>query len=295
MGIDFSEIKKRMSSYHDSSHPVVTYHARDDAERYYALYLPEAHTSSCLIFIHGSSATHVYLESLAKKITEESGVAMCTPTLRGHGEPKEKRGDIAYTLQLEDDLIDLVENLKKKGFSRFFVGGHSSGGGFAARVLADDRTRNMFSGGILCAPMLGPFSPTSRKDFGTWAKPNMPVMLTGLALEWFGLHWMDRHEAITFSVPDNFCDDSTCGYSFCLYRGMHALNLFGKDLKKVRVPILVVVGDRDEVFVPEAYDPLLKRCSVDGHTEIISNSTHIGFLYDERTYRVMADWLKSRN
>jgi alpha-beta hydrolase superfamily lysophospholipase len=77
-------------------------------------------------------------------------------------------------------MSDLVAEIRKTNFAPLTLLGHSSGGGFALRV-AGSPVQNLFERTILLAPYLGYDAPSSRKDAGGWASPDIPRFI-GLSL-----------------------------------------------------------------------------------------------------------------
>jgi acetyl esterase/lipase len=113
----------------------VRWQARDGTELAYRHY--PAHTPAAdriAIVVHGSSgssrsAIHTLSMALAAR-----GVESFAVDIRGHGSSG-TRGDIRYAGQLEDDLADLVAEIRKtRPTAHLTLINHSSGGGFALQV-----------------------------------------------------------------------------------------------------------------------------------------------------------------
>ena len=79
-----------------------------------------------VVVLHGSSAFGASYADLALSINK-MGAEVILPDLRGHGSHAEKRGDVDYIGQYEDDLQDLLNHARKPDQNVVFVG-HSSGG-----------------------------------------------------------------------------------------------------------------------------------------------------------------------
>ncbi len=106
--------------------------ARDGKELYYRYY--PAQSNNTVILIHGSGWHSQYFLPLAEYISSENLAQVYTPNLRGHGINPDRRGDVDYIEQLDDDIADFIAVIKEKNPEAFIIlGGHSSGGGFAIR------------------------------------------------------------------------------------------------------------------------------------------------------------------
>jgi predicted alpha/beta-fold hydrolase len=88
------------------------FQARDGTSIAYLLYpAANANTQKIAIVIHGSAGRSVGMNEIAKRLAAEN-VMVVAPDMRGHGESG-TRGDIAYYGQLDDDLADLVAELRR--------------------------------------------------------------------------------------------------------------------------------------------------------------------------------------
>ncbi|WP_232504216.1 alpha/beta hydrolase [Shewanella benthica] len=127
-GIDFSEM---MLDYSDMP-ALQSYTARDGTQLDYRYYPSDS--NKVLILLHGSGWHSQQFFPLAKYISEQGLAKVVTPDLRGHGMSPKRRGDIDYLGQFEDDLVDLIGQLKQDAElkdvknSSIIMGGHSSGG-----------------------------------------------------------------------------------------------------------------------------------------------------------------------
>ena len=146
------------------------FQARDGTWLAYRLY-PAANGAkdSLAILAHGSSASSEEMNAVAKALAQ-GGVAAVAIDARGHG-ASGTRGDIAYIGQLDDDLADLVAELRKSYPPlRLTLIGHSSGGGFVLRIAGGPLVRK-FDRFVLLAPFLGYFAPTNLPNEGDASGP----------------------------------------------------------------------------------------------------------------------------
>ena len=143
--------------------------ARDGARlafRHYA-----ADSDKVLLFFHGSGYHSRYLLPLAKFISEEGLAQVYTPDLRGHGLNPQRRGDVDYIGQMDDDAADLIAHIRKDNpEAKLIVGGHSSGGGMAVR-FAGSPYGQQAEAYLLLTPFLKYNAPTARPNQGGWASP----------------------------------------------------------------------------------------------------------------------------
>ncbi|MFW5978316.1 MAG: hypothetical protein ACOCP2_03680, partial [Halohasta sp.] len=94
-----SKVPKRQN-YRTDERPFPTYrrYDADDAEL-------------ALILLHTAAFDSRILEPLATAIAETGAAHVVTPDLRGHGPDPERRGDISYIGQYEDDLKHLIDSV----------------------------------------------------------------------------------------------------------------------------------------------------------------------------------------
>jgi alpha-beta hydrolase superfamily lysophospholipase len=239
--------------------PLESYRARDGAELPMRYYPAESQTT--LLLVHGSAYHSRYLAPLAHRLAASGAARVYTPDLRGHGQSPERRGDIDYIDQLEDDLADLVAHVRERHrASRIVIGGHSSGGGLAVR-FAGSRHQELPDGYLLLAPFLGHDAPTTRENAGGWARPRLPVIISLSILDGFGITALNGTTALTFAMPESARDGSeTLSYSFRLMTGF-APRDYRNDLADVSQPMLALIGAEDEAFLPEKLAPTLSFVS----------------------------------
>ena len=136
------------------------YQARDGTWLAYRLY-PAASGARdrVAIFAHGSSAESTEMHPIATALAA-AGITAVALDIRGHG-ASGTRGDVAYLGQLDDDLADLIAELRKTFPGAVSLIGHSAGGGFALRI-AGGPLGDRFDRFVLLAPYLGYSAPTNR-------------------------------------------------------------------------------------------------------------------------------------
>jgi alpha-beta hydrolase superfamily lysophospholipase len=235
--------------------------------------------------VHGSSgssrgAIHVLSTALA-----ERGVQTFAVDIRGHGSSG-TRGDIRYLGQLEDDLADLVGEIRKTNpAAPLTLIGHSSGGGFALRV-AGSPIQNLFARTVLLAPYLGYDAPSTRADAGGWASPDIPRFIALSVLRGIGVPFAESLPTVAFAVPPNSAKALTASYSYRLMRNFAASSDFRKDLAAATKPVTIFSGAADELMLAGKYQEAVgNRATV----RIIDGVNHMGIVRDPAAVSIIAD------
>jgi alpha-beta hydrolase superfamily lysophospholipase len=262
------------------------FHGRDGTELAYRHYPARAPASGQIaVLVHGSSGSSVAVHALARGLAER-GIETYAPDTRGHG-ASGSRGDIAYLGQLEDDLADFVGVIRKASpAAPLTLIGHSSGGGFALRVAASP-IQNLFTRTVLLAPYLGYDAPSSRKDAGGWASPDIPRFLALSVLRGLGIVCCESLPTIAFAVPPNSSHILASTYSYRLMRNFAASRDYRADIAAAGKPIVLFAGAADELMFPdkfaEAVGPRVPVRLIDGvnHMAIVSAPAAISAIADD--------------
>jgi alpha-beta hydrolase superfamily lysophospholipase len=264
---------------------VVRFQARDGTElafRHYPAHAPA--TGRIAVVVHGSSgssrgAIHALSVALAAR-----GVQTYAVDIRGHG-GSGNRGDIAYLGQLEDDMADLVTEIRKSDpAAPLTLIGHSSGGGFALRV-AGSPIQKLFTRTVLLAPYLGYDAPSSRPNSGGWANPDIPRFLALSVLHRLGLPWAESLPAIAFAVPPNSSQRLTATYSYRLMRNFAAGD-YRADLAAATRPVTIFSGSADELIDSDRFHEAVgDRAAI----RIVDGVNHMGIVSNPAAISVIAD------
>src|SRR4051812_48234978 len=266
--------------------PVERFQARDGTDlayRHYSAHAPV--TERIAIVVHGSSgssrgAIHALSTALA-----ERGVQTFAVDIRGHGSSG-TRGDIRYIGQLEDDLADLVGEIRKSNpTAPLTLIGHSSGGGFALRV-AGLPIQNLFARTVLLAPYLGYDAPSTRADAGGWASPDIPRFIALSVLRRVGIRWAESLPTVAFAVPPDSARVLTASYSYRLMINFAASRDFRQDLAAATRPVAIFAGSADELMVSARYQEAAgNRATV----RILDGVNHMGIVGDAAAVSIIAD------
>jgi non-heme chloroperoxidase len=287
-GLDFSELSFDYTNLSE----LQTFTARDGEKLAYRHY--PAQSDTVLILVHGSGWHSQYFLPLAEFISSEGLAQVYTPDLRGHGPTPERRGDVHYIDQLEDDLADLITIIRQEHPSAMLiVGGHSSGGGLVIR-FAGSRYDQQADAYVLLSPYLKYNATTIRPNSGGWAYAYTGRIAGLTMLNMMGIHWFDHLAVIEFNMPENARDGTeTLSYSYRLNTGYAPRN-YKKDLGAITQPLLVVAGTADGANYADQYKPVISQYA-DVQVRILEGVTHMGVVVGDEIQPIIKEWLEGLN
>jgi non-heme chloroperoxidase len=268
------------------------YAARDGADLAYRFY--DSSSERILIFVHGSSYHGAGYNALAMAISASGAAKVVLPNLRGHYQSGRRRGDVDYIGQFEDDLIDLIQFLRREGLKGpITLGGHSSGGGLAIR-FAGGGHQNAVSSFLLLAPII-PASPAVRDgSAGGWSSLNMRRLSGLLMLNTLRIHGFDGLSVIEFNKPEEFWDGTeTLSYSYRLNASYHPRYRYSEDVRALGDKALVLVGDDDEAVNAAALHSLFAGSASRSHVVTLPSINHFGIFSDSAALKAVIDWLRA--
>jgi alpha-beta hydrolase superfamily lysophospholipase len=271
------------------------FRARDRTRLGYRAYPPAAAREGphrAAILIHGSSASSVAMNALAKALAA-AGVAVYVPDIRGHGQSG-PRGDIAYIGQLEDDLEDLCAAVELAAPGRLItLIGHSAGGGFVARVAAS-RLGERFERFVLLAPYLGFTSPSTRAA-ARWARAAVPRVVALDILNDFGITTWNGLPALAFAIAPGTEQILTPVYSYRLMRNFAAHANYRHDLRAAAGPVDILVGSCDELMNPGGYREAVAGLGDRIHVHVVDGANHMGIVGESTVVYSLAENIAHAN
>ena len=267
-----------------------SFQARDGGTLFYRHY--ESESNTVLILLHGSGWHSQYFLPLAEYLSSQGYADVYTPDLRGHGAAPDRRGDVDYINQLEDDLADLISLIRRKNpKSRIVIGGHSSGGGLVVR-FAGSRYGKQADAYMLLSPYLKYNAPTMRPSSGGWTVVNTPRIVGLSMLNNVGIHRFDYLPVISFNMPEEARDGTeTLTYSHRLNTGYAPRN-YKRDLAHITQPLLVVAGTADEAFVGEQFEPVISQYT-EVQVELIPHASHFSVVVGPEVRPILRKWFES--
>jgi non-heme chloroperoxidase len=262
--------------------PLQTLVARDGVALAYRRYGPSA-ASRVAVLVHGSSADSRNMHRVGLALAE-AGFAAYALDMRGHG-ASGIRGDVPKVGQLDEDIADVVVELKRRhpGAPLTMVG-FSSGGGFTLRT-AGGANGELFERYVMVAPMLHQHAPTARPDTGGWVKVNMPRAIALTVLDQIGVPAFGHLPVLAFALPPQAAAERTTMYSYRLQLSFRPHEDYLGDVRAIRRPATVIVGAGDELFRAEAYAPLLEPIQPLLKVKMLPALGHIDLVVDPGALR----------
>lgn len=276
--------------------PLQTYTGQDGAALAYRFYASRQPSDKLLFLLHGSGWHSMQFHPLAHAISRSGVAHVVTPDLRGHGFTPARRGDVDYIGQLEDDLAALIRTVQQDyPGAQVIVGGHSSGGGLAVRFAGGSHGA-LADAYLLLAPFLKYNAPTTRPNSGGWAQPNARRIAGLSMLNRLGISWLNGLTVIRFAMPQAVLDSTlghtaTTAYSYRLNTSYAPRDNYTGDLAAMRQPFLLAVGEADESFVAEAYEPLISAHTDSGVYALLPDTGHIDLLTNPQLAPLLEVWL----
>jgi alpha-beta hydrolase superfamily lysophospholipase len=267
---------------------VSRFQARDGTELAYRRYAPRAAAINRIaIVVHGSSGGSPSVHALSKSLAGR-GIETYAIDARGHG-LSGTRGDIAYVGQLEDDLADLVAEIRRNNASGPIVLlGHSAGGGFALRVAASP-IQQLFARTILLAPYLGYTAPTNRPNSGGWANADIPRYIGIRLLQKVGIECCDALPVLAFAVRPNSQRFQTGVYSYRLTANFAVDRDYRRNLDAATRPVTIIAGKDDELMLAENYAEAVRGVSRPVNVKLIDGVDHMGIVSDPAAVSAITD------
>jgi alpha-beta hydrolase superfamily lysophospholipase len=245
------------------------YMARDGSKLAYREYLKQP-SNQIVVLVHGSSGSSGGMHPLAEYL-QKQGIKVYSLDIRGHGHSGRK-GDIDYIGQLEDDMEDFVNQVLK--LRNATLVGFSSGGGFVLRFAASERQK-LFHRYILLSPYIAYNSPTVKPKNGGWAEVSYSRIIGILLLGPAGEKLFGQLPVITFALDPRRTQNRTPQYSFRLLRNFSPHYHYQSDMLSVKKPLTVLVGEKDELFNADAFEPLFTKFKPGTKVIIVPNIGHI--------------------
>lgn len=274
---------------------------RDGERLTYRTYVPKGDAGRRLILlVHGSAWHGMQFHSMASALADAGLGTVVVPDLRGHGEAPQRRGDVDYIGQLEDDLADLIGQVRAQSvYDEVVLGGHSSGGGLVVRFAGGEHGA-LVDRYLVMAPFLKYNAPTTRPNSGGWASVATPRIIGLTILNEFGITVFNHLPVISFAMPKVVLDGpygatATTSYSFRLNTSFAPRSDYGGDLAKMTQPFLLIAGAQDEAFDASLYAQTISEHTSSGTYVVLPGINHIGVTTEPVAIEAVARWISDRD
>ena len=260
-----------------------------DNHKLFAYKFPKE-SPNTIILIHGVASDAIELLKTAQRLQKATQSEVYVIDLRGHGKSDGKSGDVEYIDQYADDLADIISDIRKeKPNEKIIIAGHSMGGGIALRY-AMGNYKEKVDGYLLFAPLIGQNSPAFRQlAENDSTEPFMKINIARIiGLKMFNeinRHEQDSLPVLFFNLP---IGTPLRTYSYRANASMAPDNYID-GLKAVKVPMLVLIGGKDEAFDAEAEQKAILENSK-GEVHIIDGATHESILHNSTSFQLITKW-----
>ena len=244
-----------------------------------------------VIMVHGSGWHGQQFEGLAAGLADLADVL--APDLRGHGVEPERRGDIDYIGQFEDDLADLIA-ARAVPKQKVVLLGHSSGGGLVVR-FAGGAHRGLIHRAVLLAPFLNHSAPTTRENSGGWASVCLRRIIGLSVLNSLGITALNDLPVIRFAMPEAVLNGpmgqtATTEYSYRLNTSFAPRANWQTDVTALP-PFLLVAGTQDEAFYADRFEPTLSHLNPSGRYLLLPEVGHLDVVDAADTLTALRDFV----
>ncbi|MGH1365152.1 MAG: alpha/beta hydrolase [Calditrichia bacterium] len=254
----------------------------------------EVDSDITILLVHGILATSFQLNTTSGLLREAANANVIALNLRGHGQSEGAPGNLDYVDQYVDDINDVVEIIRNRDpRQKVILAGHSMGGGIAMRYVLKAGVTDV-DGYLLYAPALGWEAPTTRKegssDSEEFAKLHLARFIGLTLLNSVGITFLSDKDVLFFNLPEG---SPLRTYSYTSLVSMSPEDA-AKAFQAVDKPLLVIVGENDEMFYADRFEPLVRQNS-DGLVHVIKEANHNSIHYDVRSLAVVNSWLSEKS
>lgn len=272
--------------------PIQTYEARDGKSLCYRHY--RADSDKLVVLLHGISEDGQYLHPLADFIARNRLAQVVVPDLRGYGLHPVRRGDVEYVGQHDHDLEDLANWLEQREpkATKLIMAGHSGGGGNVLRLAVRPIARRIRAY-LLLAPSIHPKAPTHHeKNPGSTLQIEMPRVISLTLLNAVGVRVFNRSIVMRNDKPLALRHGrETLALSYRLLLSRTPKPKYERYLKALVQPTLVLVGEKDEAFVPGQFAPLFAAHNA-AQVRMVHDADHDGILSHAGAHAEIEKWLR---
>jgi len=237
-------------------------------------------SNKAILILHGITAYSGPYEMFANAISK-TGFTAIGLDLRGHGLSDGIRGDYPNKERLINDLVETISYLKKQ-FSVLLIFGHSLG--VLSALIAKKNSNEKIDGLILLSA-------------GKIIRPgvyNSPSVLQKLKILFSSIFLPSKPVIKYYREGILGLEDPLFNFKYTL-RFMRLISFQNLDLsEEIECPILLGVGEHDEIFSVESAQSLLDEISCKDKKFFIMPGAKHAVEFTEESFKEIKSWLSAK-
>lgn len=244
-------------------------------------------SKNILVLLHGVGEDNKYLFQLANYFSKNNIAKVYTPNLRGYGDFVERRGDVDYIGQIEDDLTDFLIWLKANNHeSRIILGGHSFGGASTLR-FASSPAEHLVDGYIFIAPYIHPKAPFIKKNYSKVSYYNLITLSILEKLKIRKFHHKPVYTSLKAEELRHGGEAPQLSYRMAMSR---IPTKYRDAINAINKPSMAIVGGDDELYNTEKFEDVFKSNPF-FTTKVLPGINHDGILFSNEAFQDIEEWL----
>ncbi|MCU0652694.1 MAG: alpha/beta hydrolase [Candidatus Pacebacteria bacterium] len=271
-----------------------------------ALYEPDNCSKTAILHLHGRAGTfyaNCFFEAMANTYAA-AGFAFLAVNLRGHDQIADFRVGATDQIRRIGQAFDIFEEcvfdidawldfLRRRGFEKIILQGHSQGGCKAVYYLSQRNPRDV-AALVLMSPAdaAGLLKKISRENFKTDLALAQEMVADGRGEELLPRPIRGVYYVSAKSFADEFGPDSKANIFPVFEKGD-----FSK-LENIKIPVLAFYGAKENLCVGS---PEKDLAVIAGHlrhpnskTLIMDGADHTYFGFEKQVSETVADWIKKK-
>lgn len=257
-----------------------SYTARDFTSLPYVSYTGNHSKREAIVIIHGITAELDHQKKFAETCKRKADIFL--PILRGYDQSP-KRGDIDYIGQYDDDLLDFIHYVEKKGYESIVLVGHSMG---CANILRLIKKNPLVAAEyIFVAPFFHPTIPVYHNDATEQSKEKTDVdymvydKKVALLMTLYKMNISRFNNRAVAEIPDEFHHSGRLSLSFRLLVSRFLERVPSDLFEHIQGRVSIYVGDDDEVIQHEKLKRWVEKTWGE-KVQLIEGADHNHILHD---------------
>ena len=274
MGIDVKKLRE------DFKEPYDLVSTSDGATLFLRKWESKSSSNKAVLILHGITAYSGPYEMFGKAISKVGFTAVGLD-LRGHGLSDGIRGDYPSKERLISDLVETILFLRKK-YSTLLILGHSLG---VLTALITKRNSNEKIDGLILLSAGKTFNPGVYKN---------PSVLQKLKILISSIFFPSKPVINYYREGISGLDDPLFNFKYTL-RFMRLASVQDLDFsEEIECPVILGVGEHDEIFSVESAQSLLDEIPCEDKTFFIMAGAKHAVEFTEEVFEEIKSWLSAK-